>query len=321
MKRLGLMVLSTIILTGCTSTNGILTIKDIEEIDHKQVEEIVNKQKNILYTPEEVNEVITKINNLGAETIDKNEYTHEIVARNYSSKEEKEYFNKVVDILDETIAKGLRNYIDSHAEIDIGKEGVQTAIIGRVSVYIDNDNINRMYYDENENIGNNISIKIYTKDIKDKEYLNLINSIKAKDFLLQDIKLGKYQNLIKISNVIYLHDQKDVLKKTPPQVSYEIFTKDKEIEKVRVSIIKEKSIDVEGKDITPLKNIGSILRFNTKDFKVLEDITSNINQNVKGNKKISTDGLEYKYRNIEKVDRYTESKQHMIEVTIEKNNK
>ena len=333
MKKLGLvLVLSSMLLSGCTATNGILTSQDVRSVDKEHLEQLIKKQRNVYTTSEDVQKMIDRINAIKTDDLegeeDGNYIENNRIASSHSRFEiegslsensNDNYFKKCVDILDETVAGGIKKYINSFSKEDISKNGPQSAIIGRASVYVFADSYRVDKVDDNIYY---VNIKVNLGDVRDKTYANLIDNIRSKDFLLQDIEVGKYQDLIKISNVPYINNLGHRVEESKARVSYELFIDNdkKEIKKVKLMIVKQKGSNIKESNMYSLKNIASIMKFDTKDFKVLEDMTDNINKDMIKTKGVSTEKFNFRYKGTRTNYKYSDEgmkENNLIEITIE----
>ena len=61
MKKILLLLLSVFLLTGCTSTNGIVSSKDLEIRKHENIKPLLERQKDIAFVPEDVKDFLNKL--------------------------------------------------------------------------------------------------------------------------------------------------------------------------------------------------------------------------------------------------------------------
>ena len=320
MKKLSILLISMMFLSGCSATNGIVSESDVENLNYENIgsmeniQSILEEQKNISYIPDDVKEFLEKI-----EEAEKNqglsEYgyldinnvvkTHSNNLSNFlyethlsgarSDEEEKE-FKSLVDILDQTISKGIKLYIDKNINEDIG-DGIQTKI-GRTWISI--NPIDRRLDSEASNLQNSVTLVIKIKDIKNEEYKEIIKNISGDDLILDSIKIGNKQNLIELSNVEYKNDfTLHELKK--PSISYQLFIENNKVDKVRL-IVESASNEKISDNFKSLSKLSEELKFDIEDMKVLkvlEEIKILIKENKEGKKTLSSDKFNFSYRNLE----------------------
>lgn len=311
MKKIGLLLVSMMILSGCSDTNGIVSKTDIETLNYEDMESIVEEQKNISYIPDDVREFLEKLeesnksNNemqygyldIKSSIMENNNYgkigfLHEIYTSDNLIDKEKIEFNKLVDILDQTISKGIKLYIDKHISEDVGN-GIYTRI-GRVWAFI--NPIDHQMELENKNSRNSVTLMIEVKDIKNSKYKEIVEDIRDEDLILNSIKIGKQRNLIELSNIE--HRSRGTNKTIKPAISYQLFMNDNEIKKVRLSV---ESLAGEriNENFKSLSNISEQFKFTMKDMKALEEIRTLLKQNKLGEESVACENFNLSYKNLE----------------------
>ena len=61
MKKIGLLIACMMFLSGCTATNGLVSKKDIDNLDYKEMNTMVEEQKDISYIPDDVKEFLKQV--------------------------------------------------------------------------------------------------------------------------------------------------------------------------------------------------------------------------------------------------------------------
>lgn len=335
MKKIGLLLACTVVLSGCTPTNGILKEKDVNTLSYEKVKPLIEEREKISYIPEDVKlfiDELKKINN-GIQTKEDYNYismiledinrsgggnfSYETVVGRYSEDDSKVEFQYLVDALDKTIAKGIKLYLDKNGDVET--DGVaKSTKIGRVWIHINTQEPDP-YYTEHHNsntkpLKNNISLRIQIRDVKDDKYKELVNSVITDSLTLDSIKVGKEKNLITLNNIEFKND--DNSKNLKPLINYELFVSDDEIDKARISIISVMDKNVDDQDLELLEKLSSKFDFKNGDIKILEEIRTNIKNNKNGKVSKSSDKFNFRYSNLE--DRTYEFTRNMTEIVIEK---
>ena len=341
MKKLGLLFVSAILLTGCSATNGMVNKSDIESASYESIKPLVEEQKKVSYIPDDVKEFVSKakeVNDRQFESANQyldirlqdmdymgnSEFLYEIY-RDYSESGSSTQFNKLIDVLDETISKGIKLYIDKNIDSDLEKSG-KVMKIGRVWIImtpIDKDLLEENYGDsevsKNSQLDkqkNEVMLLIKVKDVKDEKYKKVIESVQGEDLILRSIKIGKEQNLVELNNIESKQFGGYIVNK--PAINCQLFMKDENINKVRISLTslaKEKI----NNELKLLGRISHQLEFNSQDMKKLEEIKVMIKENEADKKSVSSENFNFSYKNLENKDLSYEIN-NLTEIIIERKN-
>ncbi len=342
MKKIGLLLISITLLSGCSSTNGIVSKNDMKAANYESIKSLVEEQKNVSYIPGDIKKFVSKakeVNNKQLETsnqyldirlqdidyIGDGGFLYEVY-RDYSDVASITDFDKLVDVLDETISKGIRVYLDKNMNSGLKKSG-KVMKIGRVWIFIkpiDKDILERDYKSseiarnpERDMQKNEVILIIKAKDVKNKKYKKMIDNIQGEDLILESIKIGKEQNLIELRNME--SKQLDGYIADKPAINYQLFIKDENINKVRISIISPSKEKISN-DLKSLNRLSNQLEFTTEDIENLEEIKTLIKENKVGKKSLSSDRFKFTYSNLESKD-FSYKSRNLIEVIIERKNK
>lgn len=332
MKKLGLLLISTILLSACSPKNGVMSKRDVENVNQEEIKSIFEEQRNVSYIPDDVKEFVIKtkdardeigefytgyldinLNDSYGGHIQDSEFLYDIYYSNSEGDTQtKKEFDKLVDTLDETISKGIKLYLEKNLNEDIKGEGL-TNQIGKVLIIITPieymDDIPRESQGKNE-----LRLIMQARDIKDKEYKELVDNIKGENLILESINIGKEQNLIRLTNIE--NKRYDGYKLKNDAIHYQLFMKDKKIDKIRMTIItpsKEKIRD----DLSSLERVTNTLEFDNDDIKKLEEIKSLVKENKTGKKTLSSKNYNFIYKNLSDKD-YNYENTYLTDVVIEK---
>lgn len=336
MKKLGLLIISTIILSGCSPKNGIINKVDIEASNYESVKSLLEEQKNVSYIPDDVKEFISKSKDVNdkkfessnhyldirlqsGEYMSDSEFLYEV----YMDPESRNDFNSLVDVLDTTISKGIKLYIDKNIDADLSKSG-KIMKIGKVWILISPvyEEIVEQYGEQVDEDGkelsqinkNEILLIIQAKDIKDEKYKKITDNIQGEDLILESIKVGKEQNVVSLKNMESKQYNSYTVNK--PAINYQLFIKDENINKVRMSIISPIKDEINN-DLKSLNRISNQLEFNIDDIKKLEEIKTFIRENKVGKKSVSSENFNFSYKNLE-TKNFSYQSRNLTEVIIER---
>ena len=332
MKKIGLLLACTIVLSGCSPTNGILKEKDVKVQTHESTEMLIKEQEQISYIPEDVKLFLQELEKVEKNTESQDGYNHvqmvmedinyfrggnfvhETGISMYSDDYSKKGFGHLVDALDKTIAKGIKLYIDKNGDVELGDDTRATKI-GRVWINIRTEEVDPNHIaPEVKSSKNSINLNIQIRDVKNDQYKKLVNSLIEDNLTLDSIKVGKEKDLISLNNIefkngIHLQNQS-------PAINYELFVEGDEIDKVRITIISAKGKIVTDQDLKLLEKLSSEFDFQNGDIKILEDIRTNIKGGKSGKLTKSSDRFNFKYSSLE--DKSYQFTRNMTEIVIEK---
>ncbi len=330
MKKIGLLIVSTIVLSGCTPTNGILSKKDLMDSsiqgNYKAVESILEQQKDVAYAPDDIKDFVSKTKtddqsdsgggylNIRLQDMDHmnlGSFVYDVYYGGRIETNSKAEFAKLVDILDETISSGIKGYLDAHMEEDIEANGIYTKI-GKVWIYVTPidkrdypDHPDSTYEDagldedlKGETTKNEVRLLIEVKDVKDKNYKNIVDSLIGEDLIVDYINVGKEQNLIQLSNVKskFYEEYRSTLE--IPALKYQLFMKDKEVNKARIFITSNANKEIND-ELESLTRLSQALKFNSEDMKQLDEIKDTIKKNKNGKRSLSSEDFNFSYKNLE----------------------
>lgn len=329
MKKLGLLLVCTMVLSGCSPTNGIVKEKEKEFPSQEIIQTLVEEQENISSIPEDVKIFIEELKEIEKGIDSKNgfnyiqmvredinrsggsNFSYETGVGRYSDEYSKKEFKYLIEALDKTIAKGLKLYLDKNGELETNGE-VKSTKIGRVWINIKTEKDDSSYsehpdYTEDSRSSNtkpdvkqsknNISLRIQIRDVKDAKYKELIASVITDDLTVDSIKVGKEKNLITLNNIEFKNE--NFYKDQKSMINYELFVGGSEIEKVKISIISSKGKNITDQDLKLLEKLSSRFDFKNGDIKIMEDIKIDINDQKNAKYTKSSDRFNFSYYSLE----------------------
>lgn len=339
MKKIALLLISIVLLSGCTATNGIVNNSDIEAANFESIKSLIEEQKNVSYIPKDVKEFVSKAKEAGSKQpevsneyldvrlqdsdyIEDSSFLYEVY-RDYNDSASISNFNKLIDVLDETISKGIKLYLDKNIDLELEKPG-KVMKIGRVWIFISpiekefleaNNMDSEIDRDPDYKVPKNeVMLIMKVKDIKDEKYKKLIDNIQGEDLILESIKVGKEQNLIQLNNME--SKQHDGYSLNKPSINYQLFVKDGNINKMRMSLTTPSKEKINN-EMKSLLRVTNQLEFNSEDMRKLEEIKTLIKENKVGKESLSSEQFQFSYKNSENKD-YSYEGRNLIEVIIER---
>ena len=217
-----------------------------------------------------------------------------------------EYFNELVEILDKSLAEGLKDYVINMKDKQLEHNENIIEKIGRTVVYVQNRGVNEDNY---------ISIKINFLDVEDEYYRDIFNKVSGGKYILDNVVRGEKLNLININatnpNYYYEYRVNNL------EIRYNMFLEDKDIEKVNILIKGKIGTELEYDDIGVFINLLNTLELKEGD----KDILLNEYKNVVGKKVNKTIGLD-NYTvliNSTKGNTYSDNNKDLIYFSIERN--
>lgn len=295
MKKLICILGATLLLSGCSTNSA--KIGFIDTSIEKQSNEIKDNIQKSVYIKEDVKKVIEEINALNEEYKDRmdmrgygpvyiNIYEEEDRQKRVKTFEfnnryifEKEYFDNIVEILDKSLAKGLKEYVKEMENKKIQMNDPVIKKIGRTIVSSENRG-------ETDNY---IYIQVKLSDIKDEDYRNIFNKISKDRYVLNNVILGEKQNLIDFGN---LRSAFNIYGKNNLTIRYNMFFEDKDIEKVNILLQGNNGMDLKEEDIDVFINLLNTLELGGNDKDILIKEYKNILKNKGNTKKIDIDGYD-----------------------------
>lgn len=341
MKKIGLLLICIVVLAGCSPTNGILNEKEASKLSSENVKKLVEEQEKISYIPDDVKSFVEELKKESSKIETKEDYnyidmvvedinrlergrfSYETGIGEYSEEYAKVEFQNLVDVLDKTIAKGIKLYLDNNG--DLNTEGaIKSTRIGRVWVSImtpisepeyNNEGLVNQTISNTKSLKNNIDLRIQIKDVNNDKYKKLVDSVITDDLTLDSIKFGKEKNLITLNNVEFINGNNSLKQK--PLINYELFVSDGDIDKAKISILSVRGKKVSDTDLELLEKLSSKFDFKNGDIKILEDIRNNVKNEKIGKLSKSSEKFNFRYSSFE--DKSYLFTRNITEITIEKN--
>lgn len=314
MRKLIYILGISLILTGCS---GAMKLKDSGTIVPKKVNSIIDANEKVFYIDDSLKEVITEINGLREkykDSLDQNEsdslyidiYGNHNVVFHVGNEMflNNQYFNDLVEILDKSLATGLKDHIKEMEDKEIPDNKVVLRKMGRVAVYAES----------REGEENFIYVKINFSDLADKDYRELLNKVSADKYLLDNMIMGDKLNMIDFVNLknSYSLSYDDDL-----SIRYNMYLKDKDIEKVNILLQGRKGLELEQEDIDVFINLINTLELKEEDKDLLLNDYKAIFQAKPSNKKISLDNYNV-IINATKGNVYLRNDRKMVYFSIER---
>lgn len=319
MKRWIYMVGVSLLLTGCSTEsveiedNNVATIEDTASIEYTSEEG--------MYLNDDMKEVILDINALrekykdaiddrGPDSLYINIYEDSVnwikdIEFDNNQIHNVNYFNDLIEVLDKSIASGLKDYISQMKNKALEYDDIITKKIGRTVVYTEN---------RDRSGGNYISIKMNLLDIKDDYYRDIFNNISDDKYILDKLVMGKDLNLIdfvNINNIDHRYNYSNL------SIRYNMFFKDKDFTKVNILVQGEKGKDLEYDDIGVFIKLINRLNINKQEEKdQLVDEYKNILKEQSTSKKISLDNYDLLIKS-GKGDTYTGNNGKLVYFSIQ----
>lgn len=290
MKKIICILGSIILLTACsttTVTSDIILSDNINPIE-------VNRQK-ALFIKDDIKQVIEEINALEEKYKDEivdaeSNFVHINIYEDFNRQGiqqiefnnkytlSEEYFNDLVQILDNSLANGLKDYINKMKmeELKIDRSIVEK--IGRAVVYVENREGDEDNY---------ISIIINFSDIEDENYRRVFHEITHDKYILNKVIIGEKRNLVDFGNINISHDMQGPRFSEDIIIRYNIFFADEDIKKTNILIQGKDGMDLKEEDIDVFINLLNVLELNGEDKGILIKEYRDILKDKKNNKKIS----------------------------------
>ena len=187
-----------------------------------------------------------------------------------------EYFNDLVEVLDSSIASGLKDYVSEVKSKRLEADGMTVEKIGRTAVYA-----------EDRGDSNYIDIKINLLDIRDDYYSQIFKTISDDKYILGKVVMGEDLNLIDFGNISgshYMYPYDNL------SIRYNMFFKDKDFKKINILIQGKNGEEPEYDDVGVFINLLNNLDIKKQDEK--DTLISEYKNALKGkskNKEMSFD--------------------------------
>ncbi|WMM23424.1 membrane lipoprotein lipid attachment site-containing protein [Tissierella sp. MB52-C2] len=328
MRKVIFILGSLLILTGCSSTMTIeeqtVLVEDLGYIKYNKKNEIYVEytMEDQMYINDEMKKVVGDINNLREKykgridernsiplyldiyKTDVSRFKNAIFSNN--DKPLDEYFADIVEILDKSIAEGLKDYVSDMKYEKLQPNESISEKIGRTVVYTEN---------RSRGAGNYIAIKVNFLDIKNDYHREVCNEIFHDKYFLDNVIVGEQFSLIDFvdPNSYYHYSQQDSTK-----TRYNIFLKDKDIEKTNILIQGDNGAELESDDIGVFINLINSLELSGEDKDLLLNEYKNIFDKKLNKKKITLDNYKVLI-NPTKGNLHSEGNQNLIYFSIERN--
>lgn len=354
MKKLAVLLLSTMLLAGCSSSNHIIMNEDDLRLSNEAVDKICERldsftQQNAKYIQaakqnEEENEEEQDTEELDEQLVYTEkiqEQTGRFIYVNTMWQEEYGEQNRYqrgipsdesfIDLA-ERLDPGVKAFIEEQLvkKSDVVK---LKAKIFENSIIVVNP-LNSIESEEGERLDtvDSIAVGFITRQIKDNPedtlYKNILDQIQTKDFVVSDLSVGSDREMLEISNAFYCVGQQmdvhfytrdaQIRYELPAQVAYRIYTDKIKADKLRLVIIKQKGIDVTDKDMVPLAKSLELMGISSQNIE--EDIVKlikDINQDKLGTRKGKIGEGSYLYKGTKDIRRYKNVEKTLIEIVIE----
>lgn len=322
MRKLIYIVGTSLILTGCSTSISSPTFVDTVATEVGAIE--YTRQKNV-YINDDMKKVIEDINSLSdkyKKDMDERQFDslyidiyeedyQRIKDINFNNKHiyGPKYFNELVEILDKSLAEGLKDYVNEMKDKKFEDDGTVIEKIGNTVVFI-------------EPIGNDeenyISIKVNFLDVEDEYYRDIFNKVSDGKYVLDNVIRGEKLNLIDFVNINannpkYYYEYKD----NNLEIRYNMFLEDKDIEKVNILMKGKMGLELEYDDIGVFINLLNTLELSENE----KDLLLNEYKNIVGkdvNKTISLDNYKVLI-NYNKANTYSDNDKKLIYFSIERN--
>lgn len=314
---------ASLILTGCTRS---ITLRNDNNAARAEViGNLEYSKKKPIYIDEGVKAVIQDINNLREkyeDYIDERGFNFLYIDmysddyrdakgvsfnnRNFHSDG---YFYDLVEILDGSIAKGLKDYVLSMENKDLGyrDDASMKAIIEKIGRTI-------VYVEDRREKNNYISININFLDIEDDYYGEIFNQISDEKYILNNMIIGDKLNLIDFVNYNQLNNNYHV---EEIKTRYNMFFKDKDIEKVNILMQGKIGAKFTSDDIDVFINLLNSLDLKEEEKDLLMEECKNTFERKINSKKVSLDNYNI-YINDKKGDSSSGYNLDMVYFSIER---
>lgn len=306
-----------LVLTGCSTS---ISTDDKGVVVPEEVEAIIDRDENAMYVDDDFKKVIIEINSLREKYKSSNDendsnllyidiYNTNNVTVNFDNQMfgSKEYFDDLIEILDKSIAKGLKDHIKEVKDKEIGDNKVVLRKIGRVAIYAENA---QEYMEDKENF---IFIKINFSDLKDEYYSKLLDKVSADKYLLENMIIGDKLNMIDFVNI----DNNYLSSDDYLSIRYNMYLKDKEIKKVNILMQGKNSLELEPEDIDVFVNLLNTLELKEEDKELLLNDYKDIFLTKSNNKKITLDSYKISI-NSNKGNTYSGADRKLVYFSIER---
>lgn len=303
----------SLFLTGCTITTTNIT--DNGTMQMERLESMIIDNEKSMYIDDKVRDVIEEINKLGENynySFDQslvyiNIYDTNSLAVNFLNEmfDNDQYFKEIVEILDKSLAKGLKEHVEEMEKMTLKESEIILRKIGRAVVYTEKSQ---------EDQGNSISIRVNFSDLEDKDYRELLNKVSGNKYILENMVLSGELDMMDIKNPndAYYLSHKDYL-----SIRYNLFLEDKNIKKVIILMESKNIFEVDGDDMDVFLNLLEVLDLNNEEKKDLTETFTNILQS-KSESKITLENYKV-YINSDKGNIYSEKNQKRVYFSIENN--
>lgn len=272
MKKIMLVISMALLLSGCESLPNDKDIKELEDnfINVKQqgsyeedkvfdlMHEIekIDRDYDDKYREEGndfIGDVGVSYQNNGFQIIDIESYNHE-------------YINEIVKLLDSTVSSGIKNHVENVLENEAAYKDSHR--FGNSLVFVDEDN--------------NIVIRTFTNDIKDKYLKNEVDDLTDGSYITWGAKGLDGNKIISIKNI----DASTNYSHTGVRINYNMFYDERNLSKVLALIETKDESSLTDDDIEMFENILDKFAINDYDKKLIVDEFIGAVDNKVGKKEI-----------------------------------
>ena len=308
MRKLIYIMGISLFLTGCSYQNV-----DIGETNPTTSEDNISSESDIgegiysnnsqegMYVNNEMKEVVKEINALqekygdlvddnsddrGARTLYINVYDDDIqwaeeISFNNQQIYNKDYFDDLIQILDGSIAKGLKDYIEDIKNKPLEYDHAISKKIGRTLVYTES---------QGQDVENYISIQINLLDISDDYYKDIFDSIADDKYILAKVVVGEDLTLLDFAN---MNGRDDMYQYDKLSIRYNMFFKDRDFKKINILLQGKNGEEVEYDDVGVFINLLNTLDINEqKEKDALINEYKNVMKDKSTSKKVSFDNYD-----------------------------
>lgn len=308
MKKLIYIMGISLFLTGCSSESVVVeetyptTSEDNISSENDIGEEIdTNNSQEGMYVNNDMKEAIKEINALqekyadlvddnsddrGPNTLYINMYDDNIqwaqdIRFNNQEIYNKDYFDDLIQILDKSIAKGLKDYVEDLKNKPLEYDHAISKKIGRSIVYTES---------RGQDVGNYIYIKINLLDISDDYYRDIFDSIADDKYILGKVVVGEDLTLLDFAN---MNGEDDMYQYDNLNIRYNMFFKDKDFKKINILLKGKNGEEIQYDDVGVFINLLNTLDINEqKEKDALINEYKNVLKDKSNSKKVSFDNYD-----------------------------
>lgn len=295
MKKAIVLIGSLIFLTGCGGKP--ISEKEIKSWDSTSFESVASKNLSNLKVSDSMKEAIKEINSL-ADKYEGIEDSYNLININlndpnqikhgtevFTSSLSEAYFNDVVDILDETEAVGIKDFVDEYKTKEMD-EGIYSSKIGNTVVTVTyvgslsrtEDSNGETIEEVMEEPGNNyIEIMLNFTDSAQTKYKEVYNDISQDEYIFGGVYYGDKLNTLEFYNAASAVNSSDKKMK----IKYNLLFKDENLDKAKMFISKNSEESYDDKDLKVFMNLLDKLEIDESEkHKVVENLKDSLETKV-----------------------------------------